>query len=193
MKKYLSFLIILLTTNFAFSQNAEKQGVSVQPLATFNSAIPGGNWTAGGSWNGGTAPGLSNSDNVTIVVGSTVTVNGNLDVNGGGALTVRGSLIDASGGTAYTFNIGNTATLDVYGTMTIEGAFVASNTVTVWVHGCATLNTGSMSFANNTVLIVDACASLNVTGNLVLMLQLLMVQFPFPEMLQQAIVLQLPV
>ncbi|MFN6037964.1 MAG: hypothetical protein ACK452_05815, partial [Bacteroidota bacterium] len=47
-------------------------------------------------------------------------------------------------------------------------AFTATQTVVVHVHGCATLNTGPMTFSNNTVFIVDACATVNITGNFVL-------------------------
>jgi hypothetical protein len=134
----------------------------------FNSVNPGGNWVNGSTWNGGTAPGTSNVANVTITANSTVTVTGNLSVGNNGTLAVYGVLLDPAGGAAYNYDAGNSATVDIYNNMTIEGSFTATQTVVVWVHGCATLNTGPMTFSNNTVFIIDACASVNVTGNLIL-------------------------
>ena len=149
---FFTCLFLLKSTFFVFCQN-------------FQSVNPGGNWNNGATWNGGVAPGNNNTANVTVAANTTVTINNNLAVGNNGTLTVHGVLIDPAGGTAYAYDAGNTAAVDVYNNMTIEGAFTATQTVVVHVHGCATLNTGPMTFSNNTVFIVDACATVNITGD----------------------------
>lgn len=172
MKKHLEsvsfiFLFSLLIIPFLYFSQGSEGGETPQIMAVFNSFVPGGNWNSNPTW-GGSAPGFSHNDQINIVNSSTVTINGNINVSGSGSTSVRGHLVDPAGGTAYTFNSGTSSALDIFGVFTIEGAFAATNTVAVHVHDCGVMNTGSMSFTNNTTLVVDSCSTINITGNLTL-------------------------
>jgi hypothetical protein len=162
-------LYVVILFSLVMLPIAEAQNDNFQPtpviMANFNSFPPGGNWNSNSTW-GGSAPGFSHNDNVTIVSNSTVTVNGNISVSGSGATSVYGNLVDPAGGLKFSFNSGTSSVIDIYGLFSLEGAFAATNTVAVHLHNCAVMNTGSMSFINNTTLVLDSCSTINVTGDL---------------------------
>ena len=118
-----------------------------------------GNWSTGSTWNGSTAPGVSNiSDNITINANHTVTLSGDIDfannanltVNGNGKLVITGN-----------FNAGNNFNLMVNGELVISGTMRTGNNANITVNGSGKLSTsGTMTFGNNVNFGVDG----KVTG-----------------------------
>lgn len=90
----------------------------------------GGNWNAAASWSPAQVPGAG--DDVTIAVGSPITINQNINVN---SITINGTLT----GAAFTFTVatfmtianGGTFTQNAMTTVTISGATTINGTLTV--------------------------------------------------------------
>jgi hypothetical protein len=124
----------------------------------------GGSWTNGGNWSTGSAPNTG-SDNIFVT--KNITVNTNIAMSGSAELTVTGTLIDPSGGSAYSLSISNSAIVDIEGNTTFEGALLVQNNATLTIGSGDTLTVGSASFINNSVLVIASGGVLIVNGDLV--------------------------
>jgi hypothetical protein len=150
LQKFKLFTFIMLL--FAFSGNVK--------AATITSTATGGNWSSTSTWVGGIVP--SSLDNVTVVSGSTVTIDVNAEVktvsvsgvlsfNDGIRLTVLGDIIVNAGGSFEILKENGSqsiATLIVYGnynnngstnfwkgSVVIAGNLVSSTTSTIQNNG----------------------------------------------------------
>jgi len=144
------------TTSFLFC-------LSLSGIAQTATTVANGNWTSASTWSTSTVP---STNNTAIKVVNNVVANTDVNLSGTASLLISGSLIDASGGTAYSLSLSNFANVTVDGNTTFEDKLTLSNSATLTVNSGYTLTVGGASFSNNTVLIINTGGVLVVNGNL---------------------------
>ncbi|HXU25648.1 MAG TPA: T9SS type A sorting domain-containing protein [Bacteroidia bacterium] len=132
-------------------------------LAQTATTVANGNWTSASIWSVNTTP---STNNASITVANTVTVNTSIGLSGTTSLLVTGSLIDPTGGSAYSLNLSNFSNLTVSGNVTFEGNLSVSNSATITITSGATLTVKDVTFSNNTILVINTGGSFVVKGDL---------------------------
>ncbi len=137
------------STSYTWKIQAVTEGALSTPLtgtqattaaANISSTVVGGNWSVAGTWVGGVVP--SSADNVTIVSGSTVTVDTAAACNN---LTVSGTLQYEDTATARSLAAGGTVTVNSTGILRASSIASVTGTHTFSV-GLDLINNGTMDF-----------------------------------------------
>ncbi|MCU1268000.1 MAG: hypothetical protein JWM21_4318 [Acidobacteria bacterium] len=124
-----------LSTALSGSQSSGAPG-------NISSTAGGGNWSAAGTWVGGVVP--SSTDNVTIVTGSTVTIDSSNALN----LTIQsGGILQFEATTARTLTVGQAVTINSGGTFQSNpGGTQTGHVLSV---GTNLTNNGTLDFSTN--------------------------------------------
>ncbi len=131
-----------------------------------------GNWSDTGTWTGGNIPGatddvtMSNGQNLTVESTDNVTVltitpgnTNTITIDAGGQLTVNNP-----GNSAFIVN--NGFTLNVDGTLIVNGDFVVNNNMELNVTGTMIIN-GDLIMNNGPLLLINTTGSLTVDGDFI--------------------------
>lgn len=147
MKKILLLICFTLFIKYGYS-------------ATYNT-INSGYWSDGAIWNSGySAPTSGNNNEIHIVVGNTVILNGDITFGNGCKLYVDGDLIINGNLTSL-----NSLIIEVTGLLTINGNIEGKNGSEITISGNVNVN-GDVVFDNNCNINMNN-GSLNIDGTLI--------------------------
>lgn len=125
-------------------------------------SIQTGNWTAGSTWNIGSAPPATlNGDNITVSSNHTVTLTGNLNALNNVTITIQNNAVLRVNGDLI---VQNNLALVVDGDFIVTGSITINNGASIAISGGGEMTTGGNLTLNNNAT-VDVDGVLNIGGS----------------------------